>query len=135
MQRVPGPGDSAFHAVFGGREHQFFAQGPQHAPPFKAHRLGHSQSQIVAPGRGDKRQGYARIAACRLDDFGPGRKDSALFSGLDHCPADAVLDAGKRIEELQLQKDRGVSVGNDLSEFHQRRIACRFDNVGICFFA
>ena len=54
-----------------------------------------------------------------------------LLGRLDHRPADAVLDAGKRIEELQLQQDGGMSGRNEPPQLDQRRVERGVDDVGV----
>ena len=67
----------------------------QQRTAFQAHRLGHGERQVIALGGGDEGQGDARVAAGRLDDLRVRVENAVLLGGLDHRPADAVLDAAE----------------------------------------
>ena len=121
--------DGALHA-FGGRgQLQFGAQQLQHLAALDRHAFRHGQDQPVALGGGHEGQCDAGIAGGRLDQGGLARLDLAFqFGGLDHGEADAVLDAGKRIEELQLADDVGLhsELGRQTAHADQR---CGADGV------
>ena len=53
-----------------------------------------------------------------------------LLGRLDHRPADAVLDAGVGIEELEFQQHRGPARRDDAVQPHQRRVVRGFNDVG-----
>ena len=57
-----------------------------------------------------------------------GRDDALLFQRLDHRDADAVLHAGERIEEFQLEQDVGLGARflGHARQAHQRRVADGF---------
>jgi hypothetical protein len=73
----------------------------------------------------------AGVARGRLDEGGLARLDLALrFQALDHGDADAVLDRGDRVEELELGKDFGLdAIGvRELVEPDDRRVADGVDD-------
>ena len=127
-----GLGDGALHAVLGRCEHEVRAQRPQQRPPLDAHRLGHGKRQRIALGRGHERQGDARVAAGRLNDVRVGRELARLLGRLDHRPANAVLYAAARVEELQLRQHRRAARRHDAVELDQRRVVRGANNIAIC---
>ena len=123
-----GLGDSALHAHRGGRQHQFGAQQGQHLAPLDRHRFRHDQNQLVAARGGHERQSYAGVAGSRLDEHAATGRNLALrLQSVDHRDADAILDAGDRVEELQLGQEMGVNAFflGDLVYAHERRVADR----------
>ena len=73
------------------------------------HRFRHDQDQAVAARCGDEGKRDAGVAGCRLDEDGLAGLDLALgFERVDQRHADAILDRGQRIEELELQEDVGL---------------------------
>ena len=100
--------DGAVHPFRAGRQHQLGPEDLQQLPPLHAHGLGHGEDQPVAPGRADEGQRDARVAAGGLDDHRVLLEQAALLGRLDHGHADAVLDAGQRVEGLQLDDDLGL---------------------------
>ncbi len=78
----------------------------EHLAPFDRHRFRHHEDQLVAVGGGDEGERDAGVAACRLDQRRFARRDDArCFECVDHGHADAILDAGDRVEEFQLGED------------------------------
>ena len=76
--------------------------------PFDRHGLGHGEDQLVALGRGGKGERNAGIAGSGLDQRGfSGVILPLSFQRLDHGDADAVLDAGYRVEEFELGQQIG----------------------------
>ena len=74
------------------------------------HRLRHGEDQLVALGGGGEGERDAGVAGGRLDQRRLARRDLARrLQRLDHRDADAVLDAGDRVEEFEL----GEEVGDD----------------------
>ena len=67
--------------------------------------------------RRDKRQRNARVAACRLDQDGVLVDRAGFQRVLNHRHADAVLDAGERIEEFQFEQHIG-----DCAVFFRRAV-------------
>ena len=59
----------------------------------------------MAAGGGDEGEADAGIARRGLDHHRVRAKFSSLFKRIDHGNADAVLDAGERVEEFQLGQD------------------------------
>ena len=57
----------------------------------------------------------------------PGEMLPCFFERLDHGDADAVLDAGDRIEEFELEQDVGLDAGflRQPRHAHQRGVADR----------
>ncbi len=118
----------AFHALRGGRENQFGAKQSQHLAAFDRHRFGHHQNQPIAARRRDEGERNAGVARRRLDqNTAPGRDQALRLERIDHRNADAVLDAGDRIEEFEL----GEKMGDDALfladsvDADERRIADR----------
>ena len=60
-----------------------------------------------------------------------GVEDALLLGRLDHRPADAVLDAGVRIEEFEFHQHGGVSRRNKSPQLDQRRVERGVDDVGV----
>lgn len=92
---------------------------------------GMVKNQAIALGSGGEGERNAGVAGGRLDQRGLAGRDLARrFQRLDHGYADAVLDAGDRVEEFKL----GDKIGDDalfLGEFiepHQRSVADRFSD-------
>jgi hypothetical protein len=124
-----GSGDSATHAAGAGRQHQFGAEQREHLAALERHRLRHHQDQAIAARSGDEGERDAGIARGRLDQRAAGLQRAGGFQRVDHGDADAVLDAGDRVEEFELGQDRGVdaALGRQAVQAHQRGIA---DRVG-----
>ena len=104
-----------------GRQNDFHAKGLQQPAALEAHALGHGHHQLVAAGAQDKGQGDARVAAGGLDDHGVFADLAVALGGVDHGPADAVLDAPQRVEVFQLAHDRGHAAFGDPAQTDQRR--------------
>ena len=123
-------GDGAFHAERSRRQLELRTEQRQHLAALDRHRLRHDQDQLVAARRGDERERDAGVAGSRLDKCRlAGRNLARGFHGIDHADADAVLDAGNRIEEFELRQKIGADIVffGDAVEPHDRRIA---DRVG-----
>jgi hypothetical protein len=132
--QLVGAGDGALHALGRFGQLDLRPQDHQHLAPFQRHALGHHQDQLVALGRGHEGKRDAGVAAGWLDQHRLARRDDALlFHRLDHVDADAILDRGEGIEELQLQQDVGLGarlLGHAL-QAHQGRIADGFGDAVI----
>jgi hypothetical protein len=111
------------HALQRGREDDLGSQGLQQPPALEAHALGHGHLELVAPGRADKGQADARVAAGGLDDHRVGLDLAFPLGGVNHCPADTVLDAPQRIGVLELGDHRGCRAGGNTVQTHQGRLA------------
>ncbi len=55
---------------------------------------------------------------------------AGLFGGVDHRKADAVLDAGARVKELELCHDRAVGAGREAIETDKGGVADQFSDIG-----
>jgi hypothetical protein len=124
-----GPRHGALHALGPRGEHELGPEKGQHLAPLDGHGLRHDQDQPIAPRCRDESERDARVAGGRLDERRAGADAAVGLHGVDHRHADAVLDAGDRVEELELQQDLGVDAalpGHAL-EAHEGRVA---DGVG-----
>jgi len=126
-----GLGDGALHALRSFGEDEFGAENLEELAALKGHRLGHGEDELEAVGGGDEGQGDASVTGGGLDERGA-LIDAAGLEGLDdHGVADAVLHAGERIEELELEEhlgDRAVGGGGAV-EADEGRIADGFGDV------
>ena len=79
----------------------------QHLAPLDRDQFRHGQDQPVAARGADEGKPDAGVAGGRLDQDRT-RADLALgLERLDHRHADPVLDAGDRVEELELKQEVG----------------------------
>ena len=127
-----GLGDGALHAGGAGGQHQFRAEQGQHLAALDRHGLGHDELQLVAAGGGDEGQRDAGVARRRLDQHGLAGDDLAGFlQRVDHGDADAVLDAGYRVEKLKFRQQVGLDTLflRDAVQPHQRGVADRVGDV------
>ena len=113
-------GDGPAHAVGPGREDQLGAIAAQQHPPLFAHGLRHGEDAAIPSGGAHHGQGDAGITAGRLDHRRARLQQPRLFGGVDHRNGDPVLDAPRRVEELELCRDRGAGPVTDVAEAHQR---------------
>ena len=130
LDQLLGALHGAAHALGALGQHQFGAEQPQHLAPLHRHRLRHDEDQAIAARRRDEGERDAGIARGRLDQRGDAGVDAAGFlQRVDHGDADAVLDAGDRVEEFELGDEmrRHVLHRRDAVEPDQRRVA---DRVG-----
>ena len=101
-------GDCALHALRGGSENQFRPEQGQHLAALDRHQFGHHQNQPIAARRRDEGERNSGVAGGRLDqNAAPGRDLALRLERIDHRNADAVLDAGDRIEEFELGEKAG----------------------------
>ena len=96
--------DGLRHALVGIGEDEFGAVGLEQRPALLRHRRGHREDHAVAPGRADERERDAGVAARRLDDRAAGLELAGRLGRRDERDAEAVLDAGARVEELELDE-------------------------------
>src|SRR5262249_42355720 len=89
----------------------------------KAHAFGHGHLELIATSRANIRQSNARVAAGRLDDHRVLVDSAVLLGGIDHGPADAVLDAPQRIEAFALGHHRGAAALGDTTQSDQGSVA------------
>ena len=117
-----------FHSLRRRRQDEFGAEQRQHLAPFDRHRFRHHQNQFVAARRGDESQRNAGIAGGRLDKHAASGRDLSLrLQSVDHRHADTILDAGDRIEELELGQEMradALFLGDSI-EPDDRRVADR----------
>ena len=117
-----------------GREHQFGAEQRQHLAALDRHRFRHDQDELVAARRRDERQRDAGVAGGRLDQNSASGRDLALrLERVDHRDADAVLDAGDRIEEFELAEETRADALflGDAIQRNERRVADRVGDRGV----
>ncbi len=120
----------ALHALGGGGEDEFGAEALEQRATLLRHRLGHRQHDVVALGGADHGERDAGVARGRLDDR-PGRLQLAGgLRGLDDRLADAVLDGGGGVAELELRRDGDVGGVDDAVDAHERRVADGLSDVG-----
>src|SRR5690606_19817692 len=99
--------------------------------PLHAHGFRHRQDELEPLGGGDERERNAGVSAGGLNEDAVLVDLPALQARLDHRVADAILDARKRIEELELEQDvrlRSMLLRGPV-EAHERRIANGFGDV------
>jgi len=102
------------------------AEQGKHLAPLDRHRFRHHQREFVAARRGDESERDAGVAGSRFDDHAASRSDAPLrLERVDHRYADAVLDAGDRVEELELGQQVGAhaAFACDAVDPDQRRLA------------
>ena len=102
--------DGPSHTLWTGGEHQLRPQMTQQFLALDTHGLRHGQAKPVTPGRTDKSQRDAGIAAGGLHDQGVRSDQPFFFRIVDHGGADAVLDAAQRVEKFQFGKDLGMKI-------------------------
>ncbi len=85
----------------------------------------HSQDQPVAARGRDEGEANASVARGWLDQRPTWFQLTGVLQFQDHVDADAILHAGDRIEEFQLQDYVGGNafLSEDLRDPHERRIA------------
>ena len=131
-QQLVGARDCAAHALLARRQDQFGPEIGQHLPPLDRYRFRHGQDQAVAACSGDEGEPDSGVARGGFDQR-RARLDLAFaFQRQDHVDADSVLDAGNRVEELELQRKVGgdALLGADARDADQRRVAdCLGDAV------
>ena len=114
-------GDCALHAFGAGGQDELCSEGAQQDAALRAHGLRHHDDQPVAFHRRDECQSDPGVAARGLDQHGLAGMDLARFFGFgDHADADAVFDAGARIEALEFRDDGGADAVGHAVEAHQR---------------
>ena len=107
-----GLGDGAAHALRAFGQDEFGTEDLEELASFKAHRLRHGQHQLQTPRGGHEGQRDAGVPAGRFDQHGILVDAARGERVVNHGHADAVLDAGERVEELQLEQDvRDRAVG------------------------
>ena len=121
--------DGARHSLRARCEDQLGAIGAQQDSPLNTHRLRHGEHTLVAAGRTDHRQCDPGVAAGRFEDDGVGSEQAGLLGGIDHRDADAVLDAARRIERLQLGYNLGCGAVGDPPQPDQGSAAGQFGDV------
>ncbi len=124
-----GLADGAGHAFCAGGKDQLGPIGAQQHTALFAHRIGHDQGQLVAPGGAHKGQANAGIAAGRLDDDGIGFDLAGLLGGFDHRYADAVLNAVGWVEVFQLGSHFSRRAIGYPAQAHQGGIANQFGYI------
>ena len=124
-----GLGDGALHALRAGREDELGAEEGQHLAALDRHGFRHDEDQAVAARGGHEGEGDAGIARGRLDQGAAGLEGAGRLQRVDHADADAVLDAGDRVEELELGQEIGLhaALAADAVEAHDGGVA---DGVG-----
>ena len=124
-----GLADGAAHAVRPGGENQFGAVGLEQHATFAAHRFRHDEGALDAARRAHHRQTDAGIARGRFEHDGVGADLARRFCRVEHRGGDAVLDAVRRIEEFELERERRVDALGDPVKAHQWRVADQFGDV------
>ena len=124
-----GPADRAGHPLGRRREDQLGAQRLEQTPPLEAHALGHGHAQAIAAGGAHVRQADTGVAAGGLDDHGVAPDQTVALRRVDHRPGDAILDAPKGIETLELGDDRSDAAVGQPAHADQRRIADAISDV------
>ena len=122
------PLDGAAHPELGRGQDEFGAEAAQEGAALQAEGFGHREGQVIPLGGGDEGQCDAGIAAGGLDDARFGGQDAVLFRLLDHGTADAVLDRGQRVEELELGQDGGVIGRDEAAQTDERRLKGGLDD-------
>src|SRR5690606_4655402 len=97
--------DGALHTFGTGSENDFGTVGAQHHATLGGHRLVHLQDALVTAGRADHGQGDARVTGRALDNGAARLQLTGLLGGVDDGHTDAVLDAVRRVVELELRDD------------------------------
>ena len=88
------------------REDHFGAKRFEQPATFEAHALGHGHFERISARRADKRQRNARVATGRLDDHGVFLDLAVALGGVDHGPAEAVLDAPQGVAVFEFAHHR-----------------------------
>ena len=90
------------------------AQGAQLVELLLASAVAHHDLQAVALLDGHQRQPHGGVARGVLDDEVAGLEAAVPLGLLDHVLGDAVLDAARGVDELELGEHLGRAVGEDL---------------------
>jgi hypothetical protein len=131
LDQLARAGDRAGHALFCRGQFQLGAEDQQHLAALQRHALRHDQGQAVALGGSDEGERNAGIATGRLDDLAAGLQHALGFQIFDHRHADAVLDGGQRVEELELGDNLALGLERlgQVRQTHQRCVADRVDDA------
>ena len=121
--------NGALHALRTGRKHEIGTEHGQQSAALEAHRFRHGQNQFVSLGRRDEGEGNARVAAGRFDNNHALFQKALGFGVLNHCHADAILDAAERVKEFAFDRHGCTRAFADAVELDQRRAADGFDDV------
>jgi FAD/FMN-containing dehydrogenase len=122
-------GHRAAHAERPGRQNQLGSKQRQHLAAFQRHGLGHDEDHPVAARRRNEGKGDARVAGRGLDQRTAFLQAARCFERIDHVDADPVLDAGNRIEELELGQKVGLHAAFKTDAL-QADNGCVADGVG-----
>ena len=113
----------ACHSLRPGGEDKLRPENGEKLSSLDGHGVGHGEDESVALGGADEGEGYAGVAAGRLDDQRILGDTAILLGRLDHGDADPVLNAAAGIEGLQLCHHRGLQPRGHLVQSDERGIA------------
>lgn len=117
LEDAPGLLVGAGHRERTGGQDDLGPEGAQQGAALVGDVVGHADDDPVAEGRADPGQGDAGVPAGRLED-GPARLQASVgLGGADDRERCTVLDARRRVEELELAEHRRV--GEQLGQAHE----------------
>ena len=123
--------DRALHAAGGVGEDELGAVCLQQQPALDGHGGRHGEDDLVSTCRADHREGDAGVAARRLDDRAAGVQLAGCLGGIDDRDAQAILDAGGGVVELELRQNGAADALRDAVEAYQRGVAEGRGDVGM----
>ena len=109
------------------RQNHLRAEKTHQTTALDGKRIGHGHHQRVALRRTDHRQPDPRVAAGGLDHRLPGLQVTATLGLFDDADRQAVLDRGRRVEELGLHIDPHM-LWRDAIEANAGRVADGVDD-------
>ena len=101
----------------------FGAERPQQLPPLIADVLRHDSREPIALDLADHRQRDAGVAAGWLDQRVAGGNAASALGFFDHEEGDAVFDAPRGVEALDLGEDANIGLGTEALELDRWRVA------------
>ena len=121
--------DSALHALSRVGQHEFGAVTLEQKLALGRHRRGHRQDDLVAACRAYHGQRDSGVAAGRLDDRAARGELARGFGGIHDRNAEAVLDAGCGVVELELCQHGAIDALRDAVQADERGVSERTGDV------
>ena len=121
--------DRSVGTLGSGRQDHLGAVGTDDLPPLDRHRLAHHDLHGIALDDPHDGQSDACIARRGFDDGLAGGQPPVLLGRLDHLERDAVLDAARGVESLELRINVDVRIRAQPVNPHHRGISDGFQNI------
>ena len=95
--------------------------------------VSHDEDRPITADRTGQREANAGITARRLDHCPPRLQLSQLLRAVDHCRADAILDAASRIVGLHLGENQRIQSAREVVDPDQWCSTNKFQYVVVVF--